>query len=128
MLTKILLDLILIFAMIRFSFTLRLGTETSGYLRTETFALRVGSVAFFLTLLLFRFYSTQSWRSLTLAVLTGTAVLSGFMYFAWTSGWVESFPRSIVLLIPLLIFAAIYSSRLVLEFLKPKMQAESELS
>ena len=128
MLTKILLDVILILVMIRFSFTLRLGIETSGYLRTETFALRVGIVAFFLALLVFRFYITPSWRALILAILTGTAVLSGFMYFAWTSGWVESFPRSIILLIPLLIFAAIFSSRYLLEFLKPRVWGASKPS
>jgi len=128
MLTKILLDVILILVMIRFSFTLRLGIETSGYLRTETFALRVGIVAFFLALLVFRFYISQSWRALILAILTGTAVLSGFMYFAWTSGWVESFPRSIILLIPLLIFAAIFSSRYLLEFLKPRVWGASKPS
>jgi len=128
MLTKILLDVILILVMIRFSFTLRLGIETSGYLRTETFALHVGIVAFFLALLVFRFYITPSWRALILAILTGTAVLSGFMYFAWTSGWVESFPRSIILLIPLLIFAAIFSSRYLLEFLKPRVWGASKPS
>jgi FlaA1/EpsC-like NDP-sugar epimerase len=128
MLTKILLDVILILAMIRFSFTLRLGTGTSAFLRTETFALRVGVVVFFLALLIFRFYITQSRRSLAFAILSGTAVLSGFMYLAWTSGWVEGFPRSIILLIPLLIFTAIYSTRLLLEFLKPRVWNESKLS
>ena len=127
-LTRILLDVVLILAMIRFSFTLRLGTETSGYLHTETFALRVGVVAFFLALLVFRFYITQSWRSLTLAILSGTAVLSGILYFAWTYDWVESFPRSIILLIPLLIFAAIYLSRYLLEFFKPRLWNASKLS
>jgi hypothetical protein len=128
MLTKILLDVILILAMIRFSFMLRLGTATSAFLRTETFALRVGVVVFFLALLIFRFYITQSRRSLAFAILSGTAVLSGFMYLAWTSGWVEGFPRSIILLIPLLIFTAIYSTRLLLEFLKPRVWNESKLS
>jgi peptidoglycan/LPS O-acetylase OafA/YrhL len=128
MLTKILLDILLIFAMIRFSFILRLGTETSAYLRTETFALRVGIVVFFLALFLFQYYTAPSWRSLTLATLSGAAALSGFMYVAWTSSWVEGFPRSILLLIPLLVFTAIYSSRLLMEFLKPKVQVESKLS
>ena len=126
--TKMLLDCMLIFAMVRFSFTLRLGSATSAWLRTEYFALRVGMVIFFLSLLAFRFYSTHSWRSLTLAVLSGALVLTGCMYFAWTSGWTEGFPRSIILLIPLLVFAAIYTSRLFLEFLKPRVQVESKLS
>ena len=128
MLTKILLDVILILAMIRFSFTLRLGTETSAFLRTETFALRVGVAVFFLALLVFRFYVTHSWRSLALAVLSGAAVLSGFMYLAWTSGWAEGFPRSIIILIPLLIFAAIYSTRLMLEYFKPRFWNQPKLS
>jgi peptidoglycan/LPS O-acetylase OafA/YrhL len=128
MLTNILLDVLLIFGMIRLSFILRLGSETSGYLRTETFALRAGMVAFFLALILFRFYITHSWHSLTLAILTGTAILSGLMYFAWTSGWVESFPRSIILLIPLFVFAAIYSSRLLWEYFKPRVWNEPKPS
>jgi len=128
MLTKILLDVILILVMIRFSFTLRLGTETSAFLRTETFALRVGVAVFFLALLVFRFYVTHSWRSLALAVLSGAAVLSGFMHLAWKSGWVEGFPRSIIILIPLLIFAAIYSTRLMLEYFKPRFWNQPKLS
>ena len=127
-LMKILLDVILIFAMIRFSFTLRLGSATSDYLRTEYFALRVGVAVFFLALLAFRFYITQSWRSLALGTFAGTFALSGLMYFAWTSGWTEGFPRSILLLIPVLIFASIHSSRLLLEFLKPRVWSESKLS
>ena len=126
--TKMLLDCMLIFAMVRFSFTLRLGSAASAWLRTEYFALRVGMVIFFLSLLAFRFYSTQTWRSLTLAVLSGALVLTGCMYFAWTSGWTEGFPRSIILLIPPLVFAAIYTSRLLLEFFKPRVQVESKLS
>jgi peptidoglycan/LPS O-acetylase OafA/YrhL len=125
MLAKIVLDLILILAMIHFSFTLRLGTETSAFLRTETFALRVGVVVVFLALLVFRFYVAPSWHSLALAILSGAAVLSGFMYLAWTSGWVEGFPRSILLLIPPLVFSAIYASGHLLEFLKPRVWNES---
>jgi peptidoglycan/LPS O-acetylase OafA/YrhL len=128
MLTKMLLDVILILAMIRFSFALRLGSATSTFLRTQTFALRVGVVVFFLALLAFRFYVTHSWRSLVLASLFGAAVLSGFMYLAWSSDWVEGFPRSILLLIPLLIFTAIYSGRLFLEFVKPRLWNASKLS
>jgi len=127
-LTKILLDILLILAMIRFSFILRLGTWTSDFPRTQTFVLRVGVGIFFFALLAFRFYITHSWRSLALAILSGTATLSGFIYLAWTSGRVEVFPRSILILIPPLVFAAIYSSRLLFEFLKPKIQTESELS
>jgi peptidoglycan/LPS O-acetylase OafA/YrhL len=128
MLTKILLDAILILAMIRFSFTLRLGTGIETFLRTQTFALRVGVVVFFLALLVFRFYVAPSWRSLALAILSGTAILSGFMYLAWISSWVEGFPRSILLLIPLLVFTAIYSTRLLMEFLKLKIWSESKIS
>jgi len=127
-LMKMLLDVVLILAMIRFSFTLRLGADISGFLRTETFALRVGIVVFFLALLLFRFYVAPSWRSLTLSALSGATALGGFMYLAWTSGWVEGFPRSVLFLIPLLVFTAIYSSRRLLGFLKPRVQVESKLT
>jgi hypothetical protein len=127
-LTKMLLDVVLILAMIRFSFALRLGAGIESFLRAQTFALRVGVVVFFLGLLVFRFYVAPSWRSLALATISGAAALSGFMYLAWISGWVEGFPRSILLLISLLIFAAIYSSRLLLEYLKPGLWSPSKLS
>ena len=127
-LTRILLDVSLIFAMIWVSFVLRAGAGISDILRTQYFAIRVGVGVFFMTLVAFRFYTTNSWQALALAILSGTAVLSGLMYLAWTSGKVEVFPRSIIFTMPLLIFAAIYASRYLLEFLKPKMQAKSELS
>ena len=126
-LTKMLLDIVLILAMTRLSFMLRLGTVSSGFFQTQASATRAGVGIFFLALLVFRFYSTNSWRSLALGVLAGTIVLSRFMYYAWTSGTVELFPRSILLLIPLLIFAAIYSSRVLMELWKPKVQTESGL-
>jgi peptidoglycan/LPS O-acetylase OafA/YrhL len=128
MLTKMLLDMLLILAMIRFSFALRLGAGIESFLRAQTFALRVGVVVIFLGLLVFRFYIVPSWRLLALALISGAAVLSGFMYLAWMSGWVEGFPRSILLLIPLLIFTAIYSSRLLLEYLNPRFWSASKLS
>jgi hypothetical protein len=127
-LMNILLDVILILAMTRFSFILRAGTETSDIWRTQNFTLRVGVGIFFLALLAFRFYITNSWRSLALAIFFGTLILSGSLYLAWFFGRVEVFPRSILLIIPLLIFAAIYLSRLLLEFLKPKMRIESKMS
>jgi len=114
MLTTILLDAILIFMMIRVSFILRVGTDTSAYTHTLTFALRVGLAVFFLAMLFFRFYLIPSWHALFLAMISGGIVLSGSVYYAWISGWVESFPRSILILIPILCFSAIYISRILL--------------
>jgi len=113
MLPIILLDIVLILAMTRFSFMLRLGDGTAAFLRTQNLALRVGVVVFFVSLLVFRFYITNTWRSLAAAMLTGTIVLAGLMHLAWTSGWVEGFPRSVIALIPMLIFGAMYLSRLL---------------
>ena len=127
-LTKILLDIVMILVMIRLSFTLRLGTATSAFLQTQYFALRVGVGVFFLSLLAFRFYITHSWRSLALAMLSGATVLSGLTYLAWTFRRVEVFPRLILLLIPTLVFTAIYSSRLMWEFLKSRSWSESKFS
>ena len=126
-LTKILVDIILILAMIRFSFFLRLGQKASTYLQTQTFALRVGMVIFILALLVFRYYSTYSWRSLAIAVVSGTAVLSGIMYLAWTTGWVEAFPRSIILLMPILVTIAIYSAQHLMNLVKANIWNESKL-
>ncbi len=116
----ILLDTILIIIMVHLSFSLRLGDGITDFARTQTFAIRVGVVSYFLSLLAFRYYTTNSWRSLAGAVIVGTVILIGFVYLAWTSGWVEGFPRSILLLIPIMIFTAIYSSRLIAYFLKFK--------
>lgn len=119
-LKSILLDAILILVMIRFSFVLRLGTETSDVLRAQNLALRVGSGIFVLSLFIFRFYATRAWRSLGLAVFCGAVTLSGWMYVAWIFGKVEVFPRSILILIPVLIFTAIALSRFLSDFLKRK--------
>ncbi|MEP7136274.1 MAG: acyltransferase family protein [Chloroflexota bacterium] len=121
----ILLDIILITTMTWLSFTLRLGAGISGFVRTQTFALRVGLVVFFLFMLIFRFYTTNSWRSLAPAILSGTVVLAGFIYYASTKGWVENFSRSIVLLIPILIFSSIYLSRSLFRFLRPKQLSKT---
>ncbi len=123
----IFLDTILIFIMIRLGFMLRLGDGISDFLRTQNFALRVGMASYFFCLVVFRFYTTNSWRSLGLAVLSGTIILTGFMYLAWTSEWVEGFPRSILVLIPLLVFTSIYLSRLLVHFLKFKSPQTSKL-
>jgi len=125
MLTTILLDVILIFMMIRFGFILRVGTDTSAHTHTLTFALRVGLAVFFLAMLFFRFYLIPSWRALFLAMFSGGIVLSGSVYYAWISGWVESFPRSILTLIPILCFSAIYISRILIDRLKPETQIAS---
>lgn len=118
MLPFIVLDIMLIIIMVRLSFSIRLGDGIANFLRTQTFAVRVGVVSYFLFLLIFRFYTKDSWRSLAIAIVSGTLVLTGFVYLAWTSGWVEGFPRSILLLIPVMIFMAIYSSRLIAHFLR----------
>jgi peptidoglycan/LPS O-acetylase OafA/YrhL len=110
------LDVVLILLMIQLAFMLRLGDGITGFIRTQTFALRVGLAFFFSLLLVFRFHTTTSWRSLGLAVLSGAILLAGFMHYAWTAGWVEGFPQSIVILIPLLIFGSIYLSRRLIHF------------
>lgn len=116
-----LLDVILIFITIRLGFVLRLGDEVEYFLRTQNFAIRAGMAAYFIFLLAFRFYTTTSPRSLVLATLSGTAVLAGLMYLAWISKWVEGFPRSIILLIPMLIFTFLYISRLLVHVLRLKL-------
>lgn len=127
MLPFIFLDIFLIFIMIRLGFMLRLGDGITEFLRTQTFAVRVGGAGYFFCLVVFRFYATHSRRSLALAVLAGTIVLTGFMYLAWTSGWVEGFPRSILVLTPILVFASIYLSRLLARSLKFKFLKAPEL-
>lgn len=114
----ILLDIILIIIMVRLSFALRLGDGIANFLRTQTFAIRIGVVSYFISLLVFRYYTTRSWQSLAAAVMSGTVILTGFVYLAWTSGWIEGFPRSILLLIPVMIFMAIYLSRFIAQFLR----------
>jgi peptidoglycan/LPS O-acetylase OafA/YrhL len=121
LLPLILLDIVLILIMTRLSFILRLGDGVAASLKTQTFALRVSVVVFFLFLLVFRFYTANSWRSLALAVLSGAIVLTGFMYLAWTNGWAESFPRSIILLIAMLVFCSIYLSHYLFRFLRPRL-------
>ncbi|MFN8383391.1 MAG: acyltransferase [Anaerolineales bacterium] len=121
MLLFIFLDVVLIFVMTRVSFSLRLGDGVAGFRRTQNFALRAGLVVFFLALLIFQFYKTSSWRSLALAVVSGTAILTGLMYFAWTKGWVEGFPRPIILMISGFIFFSIYLSRYLASFVRSKM-------
>ncbi len=118
MLALMLLDIILIIVMVRLSFSLRLGDGIANFSRTQTFAVRVGAVSYFFSLLVFRCYVKNSWRSLAAAVLSGTVILTSLVYLAWTSGWVEGFPRSILLLIPILIYAALYLSRFIAQFLK----------
>jgi peptidoglycan/LPS O-acetylase OafA/YrhL len=124
----IFLDVVLIMVMIQFSFWLRLGDGISGFLRTQNLAVRVGVTAFFLCLLSFRFYITNSWRALFFSVVFGTVILSGFLYAAWIAKWVEGFPRSIILLMAVLIFASIYLSRFLPRFLKRRMRSQSEFS
>lgn len=121
-LSYMLLDVILIFITIRLGFVLRLGDEVVYFLKTQNFAIRAGMAAYFIFLLAFRFYTTTSPRSLVFAALSGTAVLAGLMYLAWTSKWVEGFPRSILLLIPVLLFSILYASRLLLHALKFKLR------
>jgi len=120
MLPFILLDVILILIMIRFGFSLRLGDGVETFLLTQNFALRVGVAVFFFFLLVFRFYTKNSRSSLALAVLFGTVVLTGFMYLAWISRWVEGFPRSVILLIAVLVYASIYLSHLLVHLLRFK--------
>ncbi len=117
-----LLDVILILIAIHLSFALRLGNENIHYLRTQTFTLRVGVTAFFIFLLVFRFYIKNSVISLALAILFGSVALTGFLYLAWTAGWVESFPRSILALIAPMVFASIYLSRFAIQYLRSRQR------
>ncbi|MBL8102584.1 MAG: acyltransferase [Anaerolineales bacterium] len=122
MLLFIFLDVLLIYIMTRLSFVFRLGDEIVSYRRTQNFALRTGLVIFFLSFLVFQFYKTSSWRSLAWAVLTGTAALTGLMYFAWIKGWVEGFPRPIILMIAVFVYSSIYLSRFLVPFLQPSVR------
>jgi peptidoglycan/LPS O-acetylase OafA/YrhL len=117
----IFLDVALISIMLYLSFLLRLGLEVTDYSRTLNFALRTGVTVYFICLLIFRFYSTTSWRSLLYAVVVGGSALAGLMYIAWQSVWVEGYPRSILLLNPLLIFASLYLSHNIFRSLSPKL-------
>jgi peptidoglycan/LPS O-acetylase OafA/YrhL len=126
LLSLMLLDIVLIVAMARFGFFLRFGNEIEGFVRMQRLILRVGPVIFFLFLLGFRFYKTASWRSFGLAVLSGAVFLAGFMHYAWTSGWVEGFPQSIMILTPVLVFGSIHASRRLIYFLSTKISRTIE--
>lgn len=110
-------DIILIFVVVKLSFIVRVGNEIDGYLRTQNLTLRAGIVLFLLFMIIFQFYTNHSWRSLSLAILMGSVSLTMFIYFAWASNWVESFPRSILLLITILVFASIYLSRPLIQYI-----------
>jgi peptidoglycan/LPS O-acetylase OafA/YrhL len=122
------LDVILVVIAIRLSFSLRLGEEIIHYLRTQTFALRVGVTAFFIFLLVFRFYIKSSSGSLAWAVLSGSVVLTGCLYVAWTAGWVESLPRSVIALIAGMVFTLISLSRFGIRFLRNRQRPTPTIS
>jgi len=121
----ILLDVALMYLAIRLGFYLRLGDRISAFLRTQNFTLRIGLTAFFVSLLIFRFYAAGSWRALALSCLCGSLVLAWAVYFAWGRGWVEGFPRPILFMVPALIFLSIYSSRLLINRLISKPPANA---
>ena len=120
-------DISLIFIMVKFSFLIRVGNEIDGYIRTQNLTLRVGIILFFVFMIVFQFYTNHSWRSLSLAILAGGVSLTMFIYFAWISGWVESFPRSILLLISILVFVSIYLSRPLIQYINARLISRSKL-
>lgn len=121
MLPLILLDVVFVLVAIRLSFVVRLGDSSTNFLWTQRFALRVGVAGFFLCLLIFQMYSAPSWQSLVRAVLSGAVILTAFMYLAWIERWVEGFPKSIILIIPVFVFISLYLSRQLIPFLRLRL-------
>jgi peptidoglycan/LPS O-acetylase OafA/YrhL len=124
----IFVDVMLVLIMVHLSFLLRLGDEFSQYPRTQTFTVRIGVTAYFFFLLVFRYYTRNTPRALAFAVLSGTVTLTGFLYVAWTAGWVEIFPKSIIALIALLVYASIHLSRALSSFMKGRLAGEPGMS
>jgi peptidoglycan/LPS O-acetylase OafA/YrhL len=114
-----LLDLLLVAGALWVSFTLLLGREAIDLPRTQTYALRIGLAIFFTSLLIFRYYITASWKSLTFAILLGAVLWTGFMYLAWRGGWIEVFPRVVMASTTAIVFAAIFGSRILIRRLAP---------
>ena len=107
----IIMDLISIYLMIRLAFLLRLGDGVSHFLHTQNFMLRVGITVYFLCLLGWGLYKAFSPKKLAFGILTGTILLTGFMYHAWLQAWVEGFPRPIIILAAVFIFGAMFLTR-----------------
>jgi FlaA1/EpsC-like NDP-sugar epimerase len=57
-------------------------------------------------------------------VFFGAAGVTGLLYLAWTQGWVEGFPRTVVFLYPVLVFVFIYFSRFFIRRWRPEMLVE----
>jgi peptidoglycan/LPS O-acetylase OafA/YrhL len=124
MLPLFLMDILLIAGAIWVGFLLRIGWNVDSFEKTELLALRLGVVIYFSALLAFRFYSLASWSRLGLAVFFGAAGVTGLLYLAWTQGWVEGFPRTVVFLYPVLVFVFIYFSRFFIRRWRPEMLVE----
>ncbi len=121
----ILLDVLLIAVATWASFSLRLGSDKTDFVNTFAYALRVGLAVYFGSLILFRVYTSTgknvSWMSLPLAILIGAGALTSLVYLAWTEGWVEAFPRTILLLDMFLTFVFLFASRFLLRRWKPEL-------
>lgn len=118
-----LLDLALIAAAVYAVFGARLGSAVGQMSAARTFTLRVGLTAFFLGLVVTRSYGKASWRLLALAAALGAAALTALMYLAYRQGWVEGFPLSILLPLPVVIFALLYGYRLAVRRWRPALLA-----
>lgn len=121
-----LLDVILIAAMLKLAFIIRLGFHAGGFALTQRFVIFFGSVIFPTLLLILKFYRAYSWRKLALALLTGAILLFGLAYYAWQKGWVEGFPRPILGAAPFYIFLSIYLSRFIIKVLNAKRSLQSK--
>jgi FlaA1/EpsC-like NDP-sugar epimerase len=116
------LDLSLLAFSIWSAFAIRLGAEQQTFAHAQLYSFRVAIPVFFLSLLLFGVYRSfmPSWIAVGLAILVGGVVFTGLMYFAWRSGWIEGFSRTVIALDMVLAFILIYSSRLLLRLRKQR--------
>lgn len=112
------LDGIMISGIITLAYNLRLGDGAAEFIRTQNFSIRVGSILFFLALLIFRTYIECSWRKLALATIFGSVALMGMMYYGWMLEWVEGFPRLIILMLTVFVFCYLFISRWLFQKLK----------
>lgn len=109
------LDGMMIVGLIALAYYLRLGDGVAGFIRTQNFSIRVGVVLFFISLLVFRTYMEYSWQRLVLATFSAGLALTGLMYSGWKLGWVEGFPRPIILLLTVFVFCYLFVSRFLIQ-------------
>jgi len=106
-------DGLMIAGMIALAYQLRLGDGVAGVFLSRNFSVRAGVVLLFSSLVIFRYYVAPSWRVLVPAMLLGTTALTILLYMGWGYGWVEGFPRPIILLLAFLVFIYFFFSRYV---------------